>query len=62
MTFQQQTEKDQVPVKSFVFTKSPKTGSTTLSSLLFRFVENNKLNMVFPKTAFYLWWDKPESE
>ena len=62
MTFQQQTEKYQVPVKSFVFTKSSKTGSTTLTNLLFRFVKNNKLNMVFPRTGFHIWWDKPKSE
>ena len=62
MTFQQQTEKDQNPVKSFVFTKSSKTGSTTLTSLLIRFVINNKLNIIFPKKKAHIWWDKPEGE
>ena len=34
------------PLKNFVFVKTHKTGSSTMSNILLRYAENNKLNQL----------------
>ena len=37
---------DICPLKNFVFVKTHKTGSSTMSNILLRYAENNKLNQL----------------
>ena len=62
MEFYNQTKKDPDSVERFVFTKSSKTGSSTVANLLFRYVKNNNLNILIPRKSHHIWWDKPKGE
>lgn len=43
-------------ISQFVLAKVEKTGSSTLSSMLFRFVTENKLNLLAVKHGFHIDW------
>ena len=38
--------RDLCPLRNFVFVKTHKTGSSTMSNILLRYAENNKLNQL----------------
>lgn len=46
------------PTKHFIMTKIEKTGSTTLYSILGRFLLRNKLNIASQSKAFHIHWTK----
>lgn len=45
-------------VKHFIMTKIEKTGSTTLHSILARYVLNNDLNVLNQEVGFHIDWTK----
>lgn len=50
------------PVQQFLFTKSAKTGSSTMYVMLARYVMRNHLNVFTIKKGVLISWDKPNGK